>query len=138
MNKMKKDIERDIYDQHQNFYMYLAKYFLADLGIRSPSINQLLKFHWILSRTSVERFITIDSRLNQIEKTILYLSAYGKTIEGIAQFFNIGSRQVERYRSSILKKLHCSNIAEAVMKGIRFMEIPPINEFKEENHDSNR
>lgn len=131
MNKKKNSLSHDVYEQHQVFYMNLAKQLLADFGNKSPSINQLVRFHNILSRTSVERFIAVDTRLNQKERTILYFSAQGQTTEEIANFVKLGTRQVERHRSSILKKLRCRNIAEAVMKGVRFLEIPANWEMKE-------
>lgn len=128
--KPKKDERSNYFDeQQQAFYLGLAKKHLAYYGNKTPSINQLLHLYSLLCQTCVHRYIAIDTRLTEQEATTLYFSAQGKTTEQIAQFSKITPRQVERHRSQIFKKLGCNNIASAIMKGIRFLELqPPSND----------
>lgn len=131
MNQNKKLWSDFLKKEQEDFYWVLAKKYLACFGNKSPSVNQLLELQWILSHTWVQCFIAIDSRLNQEERISLYLSAHGKTNQEIAQFCKVCSRQVERYRAAVFEKLDCKNITEAVLKGIRYLQIEPACELDE-------
>lgn len=122
--KPKKEALSHFFDaKQQAFYLELAKEYLSYLGNNNPNMMQLRELQWLLSQVWVPRFMGIDSRLTQKEGTTLYFSARGKTTKQIARFSKISPRQVERHRAMIFEKLNCNNIAEAVMKGIRFLEI---------------
>lgn len=131
MNQKKKNLHYDLNELVQPFYLNLAKNCLTRLTDKEPSPEQILVFQDLMSRTCIRPLMLIKGCLTEKESITLRLSAQGNSIKHIARIFNISTRQVERYRSSILKKLDCKNTPEAVMKGIRFGEINPFWKLEE-------
>lgn len=122
---MNNNLPSNFNELYQLFCLNLAKQCLAFFGNEEPSSKQLLEFQDLLSQLYLQPLRPINKCLTEKEKTTLRLSAEGQSIKLIARAFNISTRQVERYRSSILKKLGCKNTTEAILKGLRYGEIKP-------------
>jgi DNA-binding CsgD family transcriptional regulator len=111
----------------QSFFKAFAQRYLAYLGNYNPNKTQLTEMMDLLSHVWLRHLVTLDTRLTDIERQCLYLFSQGKTVLQVAEFCSISERQTQRYKANILRELDCENMAQAVVLGIRYGEIPKIS-----------
>lgn len=101
----------------------LAVKFLKLLGKRNPSQQHIKLTEKLFSTAVVNTHLILSARLTEREQNCLLLAAKGYTTEETAQVLNIKPSTVETHRLSILNKLSCSNMSQAVFEGIRMGKI---------------
>jgi DNA-binding CsgD family transcriptional regulator len=105
---------------NNRFFKLFARNYLSYLGNNNPTSTQLSETQELLSSTWIRQAILFDIRLSDHEKQCLYLSGQGMGLKEIAKFLDVSLRRITQYRQSIFKKLECTNIASAIVIGIRF------------------
>ena len=109
----------------QSFFKGFAQRYLAYLGNYNPNKTQLTEMMDLLSHVWLRNLVTLDTRLTEMEQQCLYLFSQGKNSQQVAEFCSLSERQVKRYKKNILRELHCNNLTEAVVIGIRYGQIAP-------------
>ena len=99
---------------------FLAKKFLKDLNILSPTDIQIDKVTDLLKNNSIQAQVLFDHKLTHQENACLLLAAYGKTSHTTAALLNVSKETIETHRKEIRRKLECSSMAQAVYQGIRY------------------
>lgn len=107
-------------ENDQKFYQRLSQDLIAFIGNKTPNEKILNLTETVLSHSFVRLPIVLDKTLTLREKEFLYLVSRGKSLKVIAQIMGIELPTVETYRASILRKLLCNNLAEAVSLGIKY------------------
>lgn len=101
-------------------FEYLSRKMLRDLGVLSPTAEQISKMSLLLSNVLVQTPLNITEKLTPQEKTCLLMAAFGNTSQQTAELLNICKDTVESHRKEIRRKLGCNSMAHAVYQGIRY------------------
>ena len=96
---------RTLEEKDDIFYNEFAKSFLSSIDILKPTSKQLLY---------------TKKRLTHREKECLSLFYRGQSIKEVAKFLGMSDGTARVHRDSILKKLLCKNIREAIKEGVRY------------------
>lgn len=102
----------------------LAVKFLNFLGKRKPTQEQVQITEKLLLTAVVQEQLYFEECLTRREQECLLLAAKGYTTKETARILNLKKSTVESHRLSILKKLVCNNIGQAVLEGMRFGYVP--------------
>jgi DNA-binding CsgD family transcriptional regulator len=100
---------------------YLSLEVLEKLGNKKPTQKQIDLMTTILTNVSIVSSLVFDQQLSKCETSCLYWAAMGKTEKETAELLNINSYTVQQHRQTVIKKLHCKSLAEAIFKGMRFV-----------------
>jgi DNA-binding CsgD family transcriptional regulator len=111
---------RTLEEKDDIFYNEFAKSFLSSIDILKPTSKQLLYTKKILSHAWIKLSIHLDDRLTHREKECLSLFYRGQSIKEVAKFLGMSDGTARVHRDSILKKLLCKNIREAIKEGVRY------------------
>lgn len=98
----------------------LALDLLKQLGNRSPSSRQIKLMLTLIEKLVVPQHLIFHERLSPREIICLLFAAQGKTSQETAVLLKLKRSSVDTYRKSILRKLDCATIAEAIFKGMRY------------------
>lgn len=107
----------------------LAVRFLRLLGKKKPSQQHIRLTEKLLSTAVVNEHLILDERLTEREQNCLLLAAKGYTTEETAKILNVKPSTVETHRHSIINKLSCSNMSQAIFEGIRMGRIEQKNNY---------
>jgi DNA-binding CsgD family transcriptional regulator len=105
--------------RNDKFFTEFALDYLSYFGNDNPSKGQVEAMEDLLEFVYLRRGLHVDSRLTDREKMCLHLSAQGRSLDEIAEFFAVTRRVVELLRKSITTKLECKKITQAIALGIR-------------------
>ena len=95
------------------------------LGIEQPTKAQYKLIASLLSGSAIKQPVFFPEILSRREINCLHWTARGKTSDEIAQILRIRHTTVASYKREILRKLNCTNMAQAIFQGIRFGYIEP-------------
>lgn len=98
----------------------LAVKFLKALGKRKPKQKHLELTEKLLFSAVVREQLYFDKQLTKQEANCLLLAAKGLTTNEIAGILEVKKSTVETHRISILRKLSCTTITQAVFEAMRF------------------
>ena len=101
----------------------VALVYLERFGNKKPTKRQLAEMEDLLSNVWLKQSLSWSQRLTDREKEFLYFTMEGKTIKEISSLMKIEIDGVKFYIRTILKKLSCKNIKQAIPIAIRYGEI---------------
>jgi DNA-binding CsgD family transcriptional regulator len=110
----------DITRRSLNKSTNLVTRILILLGNRAPSLKQRQLVETLLFNISFRAELLFDRRLSPREQECLLLAAVGFSATETAEILSIGQKTVEECRNNTRKKLHCKNMIQAVVQGIRY------------------
>ena len=110
----------DITRQSLNKSTNLVTRILILLGNRTPSLKQRQLVETLLSNISFRAELLFHRRLSPREKECLLLATLGFSAAETAEILFIGKKTVEECRNNTRKKLHCKNLIQAAVQGIRY------------------
>ena len=113
-----------VQSRHQ-YVNHLAVELLAILGNDTPSAQQCELLEQLISRVSIDHSIVFDNQLTVREASCLYLASLGKNSEETTAILQLKKSTVLSHHKKIKRKLGCSTVTHAVMKGIRFGYVAP-------------
>ncbi len=113
-------LEEKLTMEESNFYKSIAKNYLYYFGNKHPTSKQLAIMQDLLTSHWLKRTIHFACQLTSRECECLYYLMNGKNKKEVAVFMHISPETVKVHIRSILKKLQCKNIKEAISKAIRY------------------
>jgi DNA-binding CsgD family transcriptional regulator len=113
-------LEEKLTTEESNFYQSIARSYLYYFGNKHPTLKQLATMQDLLASHWLKRTIRFAYQLTSRECECLYYLMSGKNKKEIAGLMQISPETVKAHIRSILKKLQCKNIKEAIPKAIRY------------------
>ncbi|WP_010598950.1 helix-turn-helix transcriptional regulator [Rickettsiella massiliensis] len=111
--------------EEKAFRQAIIKVYLEKLGNRKPTKKQCLIMEDVLFNVWLQQPLSWNRHLTSREKEFLYHTMQGKTIKEISTLMKIEIDGVKFHIRTILKKLSCKNIKQAISIAIRYGEITP-------------
>lgn len=108
--------------EHINQLNYLSIEILDKLGNASPSESQIELMELLISGVLTSHKVCFPECLTQEEIICLYWAAHGLSAAKTANLLKISFSEVESRRKTIMRKLSCKTMAQAVFRGITFMQ----------------
>lgn len=114
------EFKKSTNESEKKFYQVLCRDYLSYIGNKAPSEEILYLTEKLLSHNFIRFSIAIDDRLTIREQEFLYLVGRGNSLKRIAKIMRIKEPTIETYRASVLKKLLCNSLQEAVAVGMKY------------------
>jgi len=105
---------------NENFYQETARQHLKRLGIVRPNLHQLKETQAMMFNVFISCEMFLSEHLSNREKQCIYYISIGKTPLDVAQLLEIKVDTVRKHQKSILKKLKCHTMAQAVTLAIKY------------------
>lgn len=113
-------LEEKLTIEESNFYQSIARNYLYYFGNKCPTFKQLAIMQDLLTSHWLKRTIRFSCQLTSRECECLYYLMNGKNKKEAPTLMRISPETVKVHIRSILKKLQCKNIKEAIPKAIRY------------------
>lgn len=105
----------------------ISKVYLDLLGNTRPTKKQCTIMEDLLFNAWLKQTLSWNKRLTVKEKEFLFHTMMGKTIKEVSTLMGIEIDGVKFHIRTILKKLNCKNIKQAIPIAVRYGEITLTN-----------
>ncbi len=102
----------------------LAIEVLDILGIDSPTQQQIDVIELLTAHLAVPIPLLFNKQLTRREQSCLYFAARGRSAAETAHLLKIQKDTVDQYRKSILRKLNCKNMVQAIFVSLQLGKLP--------------
>ena len=106
---------------------------LALLGNNQPTLTQMDLMRKLVQQMGITKQLILDKRLSPQERNCLFYAAHGYSTRGTAAILQCTPPTIKHYRSEVLEKLDCANMAHAVFVGIKYGYLCPQDKKEEED-----
>lgn len=110
-----------INDKEDQLFELLARYHLSYIGNDHPSPQVLEHTVNLISHVFIRASIVLSDSLTKREKEYLELASRGYKLKEIAELLTISASTAKSLRETILQKLFCKNMTEAVALARKYL-----------------